>query len=253
MQFDRNRSSLQRLAQGQLQPFLTPELPADLKLTRLFEVREGDLWVGSMTGLFRLEPKRLRVYSRRNGLRNDDTLAVAEGADGTMWVGTAEGMSGIRDGQAVNLPAPGDGTGWQRVAVLLADRHNALWAGWRERYLVRFEQKQWQKLLAPPEFGESGDLKALLEDCQGRVWIGTGSGSVFCLHNGQWTGLTATGGLSSLDVRVIYQDRRGNLWFGAYGGGLNRLQEGKLTAYKTDRGERNNRAWWIHEDADGVF
>ena len=52
---------------------------------------------------------------------------------------------------------------------------------------------------------------------------------------------------------LIYQDRRGDLWFGTYGGGLNRLKDGKFTAYKTSRGELNNRAWWIHEDADGVF
>ena len=55
--------------------------------------------MGSTTGLYRLEPKRLRVYSRREGLRNDDVQAVVEGADGTIWVGTAEGASGIRDGK----------------------------------------------------------------------------------------------------------------------------------------------------------
>ena len=131
MQFDGNRNSLQRLSQGQLQPFIVPELPAELNVTHFLEDREGNLWLGSMNGLFRLEPKRLRVYSRRNGLRSDDTQAVAEGADGTIWVGTGEGISGIRAGQAVNLPPPDAGAEWQRVTVLLADRHNALWVGWQ--------------------------------------------------------------------------------------------------------------------------
>ncbi len=229
-------------------------MPADLNVTHFLEDREGNLWVGTVTGLFRLEPKRLRVYSRRNGLRNDDTQAVAEGADGIIWVGTGEGISGIRAGQVVNLPAPDVGAGWQRVTVLLADRHNALWIGWQERYLPRFERGEWQKPLAPPELGKAADLKALFEDREGRIWVGAGgSGGVLRLDGSQWTRFTTTNGLSNPDVRVIFQDRRGDLWFGTYGGGLNRLKEGRLTAYKTDRGEHNNRAWWIHEDADGVL
>jgi ligand-binding sensor domain-containing protein len=254
MQFERNHTSLQRLAQGQLQPFIAPELPAELNVTHFLEDREGNLWVGSVTGLFRLEPKRLRVYSRRDGLRSDDTQAVAEGADGTIWVGMGEGISGIRSGQVVNLPAPDAGTEWRRVTVLLADRHNALWVGWPERYLARFERGEWQKLLAPPELRKAADTTALFEDREDRIWVGAGGGGgVLRLEGSQWTRLTATNGLSNPDVRVIFQDRIGDLWFGTYGGGLNRLQEGRLTAYKTDRSELNNRAWWIHEDADGVF
>ena len=94
----------------------------------------------------------------------------------------------------------------------------------------------------------------MFEDREGRIWVGAGGGGgVLRLEGSEWTSLTTTNGLSSPDVRVIFQDRRGDLWVGTYGGGLNRLKEGRLTAYKTDRGERNNRAWWIHEDADGVF
>ena len=59
--------------------------------------------------------------------------------------------------------------------------------------------------------------------------------------------------LSHPDVRVIHQDRRGDMWFGTYGGGLNRLSKGQVTSFKTALGEYNNRAWWIHEDTDGVF
>ena len=84
------------------------------------------------------------------------------------------------------------------------------------------------------------------------MWIGTGDG-VFCNQGGHWSNYTTTNGLSHRDVRVIYQDRRSDLWFGTFGGGLNRLKDGKFTAYKTGRGEHNNRMWWIHEDADGVF
>ena len=43
------------------------------------------------------------------------------------------------------------------------------------------------------------------------------------------------------------------MWFGTYGGGLNRLHNGRISSYATQLGELNNRAWWIHEDSDGIF
>jgi signal transduction histidine kinase/ligand-binding sensor domain-containing protein len=251
-QIEANRRNLCRLASGRLERFQPPEFSAGLNVTRLLEDQEGNLWVGSATGLFRLEPKRLRVYSRRDGLRNDDTQAVAEGVDGTIWVGTAEGISGIRDGKPFDLPVPTADTEQKKVTVLLADRQNVLWIGWRDHYLARFEQGRWQRVHAPPELVSAADLKALFEDREGRIWIGGSDRGAFCIDRGR-TQVTTTNSLSQGDVRVIYQDRRGDLWFGTYGGGLICRHEGKFTAYKTGRGDLNNRAWWIHEDADGVF
>jgi hypothetical protein len=76
--------------------------------------------------------------------------------------------------------------------------------------------------------------------------------AVLCKNGEPWQTF-ASNSLSCPDVRVIYQDRRGDLWFGTFGGGLNRLRNGTFTAYKTERGDHNNRCWWIYEDADGVF
>jgi ligand-binding sensor domain-containing protein len=248
-----DRYSLQRLVDGRLEPFEASEFSDAMDVNGLLEDHEGNLWVGTTTGLYRLEPKRLRVYSRREGLRNDNAQAVAEGAEGTIWVGTAEGISSIREGKVSNLPVPEDGQGWQEVTVLLADQQDDLFVAWHSHYLARFRQGRWRSVTLPPEVGAPGDLKALFEDREGRLWIGAADVGVLCRDRDQWTHFTATSGLPSEDVQVIHQDRRGDLWFGTFGGGLSRLKEGKFTAYKTNRSERNNRAWWIHEDADGVF
>ena len=92
----------------------------------------------------------------------------------------------------------------------------------------------------------------MYQDREGRTWVATGQG-VACWEGDRWQCFSTTNGLSCGDVRVIYQDRQGSLWFGTFGGGLNRLRAGTFTSYRTDRGDHNNRAWWIHEDVDGVF
>jgi signal transduction histidine kinase len=91
----------------------------------------------------------------------------------------------------------------------------------------------------------------LYEDRSGRIWAGFDRGVAWLSEGGTVQELPKT--LSHPDVRVIHADRRGDLWFGTYGGGLNRLHDGQITAYATTLGEYNNRAWCIHEDADGVF
>jgi signal transduction histidine kinase len=251
-QFEGSRISLQRLLQGRLEPFTAPEMPSDLVVTHLLEDHEGDLWVGTMTGLLRLEQERIRVYSRRDGMRSDDTLAVAKGADGTIWVGTPQGVSGVRNGQVTDLPPPETPGRWRGVRVFLADRERALWVGWSPPWLACFQQGKWTLAPVPAELGSTEDLKAMQDDREGRMWLATGE-RLFCNDGGRWSSFSTNNGLSNPDVRVVFQDRRGDLWFGTFGGGLNRLKEARFTVFKTGRGERNNRAWWIHEDADGVF
>lgn len=235
-----------------MEAFSFPEFPGELNVTRVLEDHEGNLWVGTTTGLVRLEPKRIKVYSRRDGLPSDDTLAVTKGADGTIWVGTEAGVSRIREGKVENIPPPEAGGNWKSIGVFLADKQDTLWVGWSGPDLARLQEGTWQKVRGPAEIGNTKDLKAIHEDHEGRMWVSTGNG-VLCNDDGKWSNFSTNNGLSHRDVRVIYQDSRGEMWFGTYGGGLNRLEDGKFTAYKTGRGDRNNRAWWIHEDVDGVF
>jgi signal transduction histidine kinase/ligand-binding sensor domain-containing protein len=246
------RSSLQWIVNGHFEPFRSPEFPAEANVTRMFEDREGNLWVGTTSGLIRLQPRPLKTYSRQDGLASDNVLAVACDAEGSICVGTADGVSMISNGKIKNLSPPDSGSDWYRVAVLLADKEEGLWVGWRQPSLARFRQTSWKTYSVPAFLGNTEYLKALQEDREGRLWAATGEG-VACRKGDQWSFLSTTNGLSHKDVRVIHQDRHGDIWFGTYGGGLNRLHQGKLTSYTTTYGSYNNRAWWIHEDAEGIF
>ena len=90
---------------------------------------EGHLWLGTKSGLCQLRPKVVQVYARENGLRNDDVKAVTEGPDGTIWLGTGQGASGLRNGQVTNLPPIEPPSNWGWAEGLLADRRGRLWYG----------------------------------------------------------------------------------------------------------------------------
>jgi signal transduction histidine kinase/ligand-binding sensor domain-containing protein len=248
-----NTARLSLLVDGKLERLALSDFPADLNFTRLLEDQEGNVWIGTSTGLFRLQRRRLKVYARNEGLRNDDTLAVAAGKDGRVWLGTGEGVSAIEAGKVRNLPPPSDGV-WNATMSLMADRHGDLWVGTSgTAQLSYYQNGNWRYVPTPPGVTNAAFIRTLLEDRAGRIWISTGLGVVRGSAGQLDEAYFMTNGLSHHDVRVIYEDRRGDIWFGTFGGGLNRLHEGQLTVFKTAMGERNNRAWWIHEDADGVF
>src|SRR5262249_31703338 len=159
---------LTRLVSGSLTPFATPpEFPLGLNVTRLLEDREGNLWVGSTLGLYRLEPKQLTVYSCRDELKNDDVRAVLVGPDDTIWMGTAEGVSTLRRGIITNLPARTDARDREGVAVLLLDSQHRLWTYDTLKGLMVFAIDHWQTVPTPEGVKW---LNSLYQDHQGRIW-----------------------------------------------------------------------------------
>ncbi len=250
------RNSLRRLADDGLQPVAAPEFLADANVTRMIEDNEGNFWIGTEAGLLQLRASHLQVYSTKEGLASDNTQSVTLSQDGTVWVGTSRGFNGIRDGRVFNLHPPASEGGRLWTLVSLADSAGSFWFGTGRDYLTGYRDGNWARLEPPPElsgiWGRRINPSALYEDWSHRIWIGTGDG-VACADHGRWTYYATTNDAAHTSVRVIHQDRRGDMWFGVFGGGLNRLRDGHITVYRTDLGEYNNRAWWIHEDADGVF
>jgi signal transduction histidine kinase/AraC-like DNA-binding protein len=68
-------------------------LPADY-LTALLADSQDRLWIGTHAGLscMRMEKDSFTAYSRKDGLSNVAIYSVGESADGSIWVGTADGL-----------------------------------------------------------------------------------------------------------------------------------------------------------------
>jgi ligand-binding sensor domain-containing protein len=138
----------------------------DYPMTAFLQDREGQLWIGTESGLCQLRPKAVQVYAREHGLRNDDVRAVSEGPDGTIWLGTAQGVSGIQHGQVTNLP-PFEPSDWGWAEGLLADRRGRVWYGRYRGSVAAYERGAWATP-APLSLRESW-VRTLYEDRSGRI------------------------------------------------------------------------------------
>lgn len=219
---------------------------------------DGSLFVGTFgAGLFHHRPGalQLRTWRERSdgqpGLEFEDVYALLADADGRILAGSFGGGLDAIDPvgvevSALELPADEE-TRARLTGILHAIRASdgALWAvtsegayRWhRERGEFRFFRPE----LAAGPSANPGYSYALLEDREGRIWVGSGGGGLYRYRprSGDFAEYRPEAGnprsLSGDFVTAMIQDRRGRLWVGTRSSGISIC---RLLAADEGAGER---------------
>ncbi len=259
----------------------------------LCEDREGNLWVGVGTsGLAALRRSRVATVQPPDHWQDRSVLSVTAGRDDTLHVGTeGAGVYRHRAGEWTRF-AQGSGLSNLYVWAVSEDAQGRLWAGtWGGGLYVmaddRFEPAPGTAGLTPPFpallhsaeggvwagtgagllhingdhltwFGQEqgltlADVRAVVEDKQGRIWFGMLGGGLGCLEHGSIRQFRRPDGLASDFVWCLHLDEEGALWIGTPGGGLNRLKNGRFATINTSHGLPNNVICHIADDGNGHF
>ncbi|HEV6964394.1 diguanylate cyclase domain-containing protein [Roseateles sp.] len=204
-----------------------PDALPDSFIRTLYVDTAGRLWVGTnVGGLARYEP-RTETFVRiadPQGLVGNEVRTLAERAPGSLWVGGNRGLawldvgSGRLQGEAV--PA-----GLGSVRAVHAGRDGALWlAGDGGLWRRGAGQAEFTPISLPTREGAAPRVTKLLEDSQGRLWVGTRLSGVYAVEAGGAVGrpVRESGGsdASSDTVREIVEARPGEIWIGTYGDGV---------------------------------
>ena len=188
--------------------------------------RDGSLWAGTDgAGLLRYRGGTFRSYGAAQGLTNDFVRAVVESHDGTLWVGTDDGLFRL-DGDRLNRI---DGAGRvPKLAVhaIREDRAGNLWVGGSTVLMLHGRDCREYHLEG---YGSASRAKSIVETKDGTVWVGTVSGLQYLR-----TGTRESGHFERIPniastVRALLEDRTGTLWIGSIGDGLIRYAEGRFT------------------------
>lgn len=82
---------------------VTDGLPANIVYVTYID-HEGNLWMGTRTGLSQRHNNKFINYSTKQGLANNIVTSIFEDSKQTLWIGTAGGgISRYRDGKFENL------------------------------------------------------------------------------------------------------------------------------------------------------
>jgi signal transduction histidine kinase/ligand-binding sensor domain-containing protein len=175
-----------------------------------------------------------QVWRADSGLPQGSVLALAQTADGYMWLGTEEGLVRF-DGVRFTIFDKGNSVGLRSATVtsLLADHEDGLWVGTHGGGLTRFRHGKFESNLLGSRL-DSQSIECLYEDPAGVLWIGTSSGGLVRHAKGKTNVYTTADGLPDNTVLSIAADKQGTLWIGT-NNGLARFSDGQFSVVRGEK------------------
>ena len=211
------------------QRFRCTELPNQTLLPvpqmgRVLEDAEGYMWYGTQGGgVCRDDGYRLKIWNSRQpgckAIESDEVTALAESADGRIWVGTRSGLYFIDKRQETIRSVAIDDVQHKKIHCLAPRADGALWVG-VERQVVLISPAL--KVLKRFTVGENDrqEPKNLMIDHEGTLWI--------CILRGGLCSIDKDG--QQLTPRPWTLDKAANYmvedtlhhcyWVGTWGGGI---------------------------------
>jgi signal transduction histidine kinase/CheY-like chemotaxis protein/ligand-binding sensor domain-containing protein len=133
----------------------------------LFEQRDGTVWAGSGDSFIRFQGDSATAFGKAEGLASTQVTAMAEGADGAIWVGTAMGVQRLDGGKFGPLFARR--TGRQSVGSIHVDSAGRIWV-MTNCGLNRIDGTRFMPYTAAQGMPET-EMTSVLEDDEGYFWI----------------------------------------------------------------------------------
>lgn len=246
-------------------------LPENLVIS-IYQSREGKYWVGTLSALASGMKTDFQKFDRTQGnLSNDSVNAFSETNDGSLWVGTDDGLNRLRPGASdfewINasskpaIPNP-------RIMSLLSDE-DTLWVGTYEDGISRIQlttgevEHYRRNSLHESSIGANG-ITSLLRLSSGELLIGTYGGglSIYQEASDDFVNLSYDPNdpstISNNMVLSLYEDSLGFVWVGTENG-LNQFNRStnKFDRYFVEREKANSFSsdmpMCFYEDANGTL
>jgi ligand-binding sensor domain-containing protein len=144
-----------------------------LTIQSVCEDREGGVWFATFYygKLGHWKNGLLQEYGDADGLRDPNLRSVFVDRDHGVWVGTTIGGLFQLQSNRFQLVLGQSNSINPSVSVLYQDRAGNVWAG-TQRGLAVWDGRKW-KLFTTSDGLSANDVRAIAEDAQGHLWIGT--------------------------------------------------------------------------------
>lgn len=191
----------------------------------------GAVWIGTSSGLLEIANGKSRLFSRADGLADNEVSSLRTESDGSVWIGTNDGISRYQNG-AFSTYTTRDGLSHSVVLSLYTDREGTLWAGTKDG-LDQFTDGK----VTPFTTNEglsSNDAGPVLEDAAGQLWMGTLGRGLNVFDGHRFHAIAKRDGLLDDVVYSLALAPNGGVWAGTKAG-ANLLANGKVVASYTTR------------------
>lgn len=260
-------------------------------INTICEDDEGAIWIGTNLGLNRIFEDKIDTYTIDNGLVNNNIFKLFKGKN-KLWIGTVNGICYYHNKEFKKVEEGDLKLGNQLVYSLYEDQNENLWIGTIAGLILHQPQiglsrmehpafdnsritgilkdskgKIWFATHGQGAYAYDGNdfrhysevnglssniILALMNDNEGNIWFGTGSGlsrfsgEMFVTYSREYD-------LANDNILSTCTDKKGNIWFGSVGRGLIKYDGKSFTKYGPGEGMYNNTIWTIYQDKEKLY
>ncbi len=228
-------------------------------VTSILSDKKGRIWFGTDgQGLLKYENGNFTSLTTKDGLASDAISSLMENNDGTIWIGTANGISLLKTKLSnLDMYFPS-----QSITSLFCDSKGKIWIGTSDYGVVRINSSDTIMKVYNTSHGlSSNHVTLIFESENGTIFIGTYDGGVSKylpkLEANKYKGsvfqtISTQHGLSNNRVLSMIQDREKNIWIGTFLN-LNQYFDEQFEIYGENEGLQNSLVWSIIEGANDDF
>jgi signal transduction histidine kinase len=203
----------------------------------VLEDREGNIWVGTRSGLDRFRYRNLSWF----GLPADNSrFSLVAGDNGEVWVG----QNGEYYEPIIRPDhKPIKGSPDVKVHMMYRAPDGAIWVGARDK-LVRWYEGKFSEIPPPEKMAKLASssttndpiiVSAITEDAFGTVWAGIGGGGVFQFKDGVWTFTVALKDHPDWTPNAAFTDGMDRVWL-SYGDRVAVVDHGAVRTFSAADG-----------------
>lgn len=261
-------SSTSALGEQPLTPFKFQRYTVDNGLSQgtilsMHQDKKGFLWLGTENGLNRFDGYDFVQFK---SLKGHDVRAIAESADGDLWVGTTDALNVLPSGQEkFEFVAMAFATSTQskNIQSLTFDASGVLWIGTAQGLfkknlstgLSTGHNTDIEKVnLLQYQTNDASDfIVSITEVSPGIMWIGTDNG-VIEINNVAKTQqlILFNGNNNKIHIRAVFKNSKNDIWIATFGHGLFQMQYNNKDVTRYQAPEIiENRVYAISEDSEG--
>jgi ligand-binding sensor domain-containing protein/serine phosphatase RsbU (regulator of sigma subunit) len=160
----------------------------------------------------------LNQFGIEEGLPQSSVYTMLQGKDGSIWVGTMNGVSKYNGLSFENFTKK-NGLAENRVTASCQDNQGNIWFGHWSGGITKYDvqAKTFTEVL-PGSIKLSKSITCIVADDKGGIWFGTKGEGLLKNENGKFTSYTTGNGLSSNTITAMLKKKDGAVWIGTDNG-----------------------------------
>lgn len=189
-------------------------------VTRIYQDKEGYIWLGTMDGICRYDGYRTLSFrsdfNRKKLLTNNQITSITED-ENYIWIGTEEGLNLLDKRTYIILPFHDKEIQQQSIKSILIDKDQSIWIG-TSSFIYHYTKNR--KLIK--KFNEHPNMQVnhIYQDSQGYIWILTWNSGLFKYNKENNTLISYPKIGDQNSPFRIFQDKNNQYWICTWGDGI---------------------------------